>query len=58
MQGKYHKIVLQWKSRSYLHVHLRQEEKNSDQKNKIVYTDINKQQNGTLIAIQRKEVIM
>lgn len=58
MQGKYHKIVLQWKSRSYLH--LRQEEKNSDQKNKIVYTDINKQRNGTLtcIAIQRKEVIM
>lgn len=56
MQGKYHKIVLQWKSRSYLH--LRQEEKNYDQKNKIVYTEINKQRNGTLIAIQRKRVIM
>lgn len=41
-----------------LYLHLRQGEKNSDQKNKIGYTDINKQRNGTLIAIQRKEVIM
>lgn len=54
MQGKYHKIVLQWKSKSYLH--LRQEEKNSDQKNKIVYTDINTQRNGTLIGFKEKKL--